>query len=220
MCSSTRRCSALPYGKRTFPLFCGFAGDNGIDPVTEPIPVTPAAHYHCGGVAADLTGRTSVPGLYAIGEVACTGVHGANRLASNSLTEALVAGVRCAQAVAGARPVIGRFDDLPDRRWVAAGQRSSITGAAGRYAGVQRDHDGLEQFAATLDDIPSGPHLDSVAGLEASNLHLVAGLLAAAAGERRESRGCHRRSDHPAADPAWQRHISLLWSASRPAVAA
>ena len=93
-----------------FPGILALCRGRGVDPVTQRIPVHPAAHYACGGVAADLHGRTSVPGLYAVGEVAATGVHGANRLASNSLTEALVAGDRVGAllaAEASSRPGAG-----------------------------------------------------------------------------------------------------------------
>src|SRR5699024_3312337 len=87
-----------------FPGILRLCRDRGIDPVTQPIPVHPAAHYACGGVVADLAGRSSLPGLFAVGEVAATGVQGANRLASNSLTEALVAGDRVGALLTSGRP--------------------------------------------------------------------------------------------------------------------
>ena len=130
---------------RRFPGILRACRAAGYDLATEPVPVAPAAHYTCGGVLADLDGRTSVEGLFAVGEVACTGVHGANRLASNSITEGLVAARRCAdlltldlpdggEPVEPAPAVLGAIDPAA---------RPSITAATTRDAGVVRDADGL-----------------------------------------------------------------------------
>jgi L-aspartate oxidase len=161
----------------------------GIDPRVQPIPVTPAVHYHMGGVATDLDGRTSLPGLLAAGECASTGVHGANRLASNSLLEAAVFGARAGRAardlVMGGAPLAAApTPDLPDSALQALRQAMS------RDAGVIRDADGLSRLVAILDALETvhGPAPTLVA----------AQLIARAALARQESRGGHYRSDFPA----------------------
>lgn len=202
-----------------FPTIAAMCRVRGVDPATEPIPVRPAAHYHCGGVVADLDGRTTVPGLFAIGEVACTGVQGANRLASNSLTEALVAGDRCGALLTGADllPVAHDLEAPAGHGWVGARTRTTLTEAAPRFAGVLRDSSGLDRFATLLDDLSPSPTTRGCRGpeeIEATSLHTVARLLVAAARARTESRGCHRRSDHALTDPVWQRHLTLSWPAA------
>ena len=196
-----------------FPTVLRLCRARGVDPVVQPIPVRPGAHYHCGGVAADLDGRTSVPGLYAVGEVACTGVQGANRLASNSVTEALVAGHRCGQLL---REQPGRVAFGPVRghtyasaEGVLPDERARIVAAMSAYAGVSRDAERLRTLTTVLDNIETRRTVDHVNVLEAGNLLLVAKLVASAAATRQESRGCHRRSDFPNTDSAWQRHIDL-----------
>jgi L-aspartate oxidase len=179
----------------------------GFDLGREPVPVAPAAHYACGGVLADLDGRTGVPGLYAVGEVACTGVQGANRLASNSVTEGLVAAGRCADLLdatlpRGARPA-ERVEGLSGTV-VAGAERSTVTAAAGRHAGVVRDAEGLTALADTLAGVPRSDGPMDLAAVEATALHTVATILAAAALTRTESRGCHRRSDAPESRPEWR----------------
>jgi L-aspartate oxidase len=191
---------------RRFPAVLRACRDAGVDLAREPVPVVPAAHYTCGGVVAALDGRTTVPGLYAVGEVACTGVQGANRLASNSITEGLVAARRCAALLATELPAAGTPVAPTDGRAVDPGARSAITGATTRHAGVVRDADGLVQLGALLADVPllAANHPLNLAALEATALHTAATLLAVAALARPESRGCHRRSDAPATRPEWQ----------------
>jgi L-aspartate oxidase len=191
---------------RRFPGIVRACRDAGTDLTREPVPVVPAAHYACGGVVADLDGRTSVPGLYAVGEVACTGVQGANRLASNSITEGLVAARRCASQLAaqlpdGAEPVPSAGGTAVD-----PDTRAAITAATTRDAGVLRDGDGLARLAEVLSAVPRqapGRPLDA-ATVETTALHTVATLLATAALARTESRGCHRRTDAPATWPEWE----------------
>jgi L-aspartate oxidase len=203
-----------------FPTILAACRANGIDPVTRPIPVAPAAHYASGGVRTDLLGRTTVPGLYACGEVACTGVHGANRLASNSLLEGLVFAERIAADIAehpaapGA-PVIpdpSRFPLLPSEA------RYGIQRIMTRGAGVLRSADSLEEAAAALsrmyadaeellerDGKTAEPCVET---WEATNLCLVARVLVEAARRREETRGCHWREDRPERDDEdWRRHI-------------
>jgi L-aspartate oxidase len=171
------------------------------------VPVAPAAHYTCGGVLADLDGRTSVTGLHAVGEVACTGVHGANRLASNSITEGLVAARRCAARLADELPAAAEPAALHSPAGaIAPAARASVTDAMTRFAGVVRNAEGLRRLAAALAGAPrlrAGRPLD-LAGVEVTALHTVATLVSAAAAARTESRGAHRRSDAPQTRPEWQ----------------
>jgi len=170
------------------------------------VPVVPAAHYACGGVVADLDGRTTVPGLYAVGEVACTGVQGANRLASNSITEGLVAARRCAALLAGELPARGTPVEPDDGDAVAPAERTTITATTSRHVGVLREAGGLTRLVETLAATPRlapGAPIDAAA-VETTALHTIATLLAGAALARTESRGCHRRTDAPATRPEWQ----------------
>ena len=181
----------------------------GIDPRVEPMPVSPAAHYHMGGVAVDAWGRASLPGLWACGEVASTGVHGANRLASNSLLEALVFGGRVADS-AGAdatprrpAPALAAEPDL-DPVAAAPGIRAEVRDLAWRRIGLVRDGDGLVAALERLSDL----HRELPAGAsEARAMVTVAWLVAAAAELRVESRGAHFRADHPAPAAAWRARL-------------
>ena len=184
---------------RAFPTVLAACRRGGVDPVTEPVPVAPAAHYHCGGVEADLAGRTDVPGLFAVGEVARTGVHGANRLASNSLTEALIAGTAVGELLGRRLPAsLGGAAAPPAPSSIDPASRPTLTRAMSRSAGVVRDGDGLRSLVADLDDLPTTGHAPADrAEVEAGNLRLVAQAVATAALLREESRGCHRRTDFP-----------------------
>ena len=209
--------------ERDFPTVTALCRARGIDPVTEPIPVAPGAHYACGGIRADMAGRTSVAGLYAIGEVASTGVHGANRLASNSLTEALITGRRAGDLAGRDLPAPPAGLRLPPPGpGVSPAARAVLAGAMSRHAGVLRDRRDLERLRQTLEQAPSagtGPAAGDpdLATAEATSLHAVSVLVAAAALARAESRGCHRWRDTPPAIPAGRaRHTVLRVDAGGP----
>jgi len=187
-----------------FPTIVAACRQAGIDPVHEPIPVAPAAHFACGGVRASLTGETSVAGLFAIGEVAATGVHGANRLASNGVTEGLVAGRLVGAALGKQLPVAGRaLVPTGGGECIAAIGRTDRAAAMSRWVGPLRDEQSLAAMAALLGQatVAAGP--PDLASIEASNLHTVSWLIVQGAALRYESRGCHRRLDAPDPSPAW-----------------
>jgi L-aspartate oxidase len=197
-----------------FPTIVASCRAAGVDPVTDLVPVTPAAHYASGGLVTDLAGRTTVPGLYACGEVACTGVHGANRLASNSLLEGLVFAARIGAELAGAllpsAPAVapaaassGLLD--PGGRRVVTETMSARVGALRSGAGLAEATGRLAALAEELGtDVAPG-----VAGWEATDLLTVAGALATAAAAREETRGCHWREDHPGTEEEWQVHLDV-----------
>ena len=196
-----------------FPTVFHLCQEHGLDPRTEPIPVAPAAHYHMGGIAVDERGRTSLAGLWACGEVAATGAHGANRLASNSLLEALVFGARVAEDLqaglpsgrtAGERRIAGsppRAEGPGDAEFTRAVRRLMW-----EKVGVVRDEKGLTFAVDELRRL-ADRHPEAVG--ESRNLLALGRLVASAALERRESRGGHYRSDFPEADPAWQHRLYL-----------
>ena len=169
-----------------FPNVVGALQEAGLDPTRELVPVAPAAHYGMGGIVAGLDGATDVPGLYAIGEAACTGLHGANRLASNSLSECFVFGARAALAALSEPPEDAGPPPAP--RSLAAPSRASRA-ALWRDAGLVRTRAGLERL---LDDT-----------------HPLVALIGAHALLREESRGAHARADFPDRDPALDRHHSV-----------
>jgi L-aspartate oxidase len=203
---------ATALGRRTlerdFPTVTAVCRARGIDPAADLIPVAPGAHYCCGGVRAEMDGRTSVAGLFAVGEVASTGVHGANRLASNSLTEALIAGRRAGTALGRSLPApAAALRHPPGGRGVSPAGRAALALAMSRHAGVARDRDGLEYLLAMLDEAPPAGEELSLATVEATSLHTASALVVMSALGRAESRGCHRWRDIPAdtaegADPA------------------
>ncbi|MGW6198591.1 L-aspartate oxidase [Kribbella sp. NPDC055110] len=185
-----------------FPTILASCRSHGIDPVRELIPVAPACHYSSGGVWTDLNGQTSVPGLYACGEVACTGVHGANRLASNSLLEGLVFARRIAAHLANGLPE--RREPVADRRTpglVDADAVPELQRAMTVGAGVIRSATGLSEAGAAIAKLIEQPYDEpGTPGWEATNLVTVASALIAAATAREESRGAHWREDHPDRD--------------------
>jgi L-aspartate oxidase len=195
--------------ERRFPTIMASTRAAGVDPAVELIPVAPAAHYASGGVRTDLSGRTTIPGLYACGEVACTGVHGANRLASNSLLEGLVFAKRIADD-------IGR--DLPPQAepvtaaggpgWVVSPSvRGDLQRAMTRGAGVLRSGDSLTATVKELSRLAEQRAEPRNAAWEATNLLTVASALVASALTRRETRGCHWRDDYPLAADEWRGHL-------------
>ncbi|RCV55151.1 L-aspartate oxidase [Marinitenerispora sediminis] len=200
--------------QRRFPTILASCRAHGIDPVTDLIPVAPAAHYASGGVRTGPDGRTSLRGLYAVGEVACTGVHGANRLASNSLLEAVVYGHRIADALAAsdaaapARPAsVGASAERPAGLAHPAAV-PELRAAMSRHVGVLRDAAGLAAARDLLAGLTAaGPGEPGVEAWEATNLLTVARALVAAAEEREESRGAHRRADFPEPDPLFRHPI-------------
>ncbi|MFR9776633.1 L-aspartate oxidase [Micromonospora sp. MS34] len=184
----------------------------GVDPAADLIPVAPAAHYASGGVRTDLRGRTSIPGLYACGEVACTGVHGANRLASNSLLEGLVFSRRIAEDIAVGLPEQARPAEagawVGGQGWlVPAGGTPTLQRAMTRGAGVLRSAPTLAATAGMLTELGQGRGVPRTADWEATNLLTVASTLVAAAYARQETRGCHWREDFSVADDRWLGHL-------------
>ncbi len=185
-----------------FPTVTAACRAVGIDPARQPIPVVPGAHYSCGGVLTDVNGRTDLTGLFAAGEVARTGMHGANRLASNSLLEGLVVGGRAGCAAADHASQAGPTDAaLTATGTRVALPRNKLQRAMSRYASVVRDADGLQQLTGEL-EAADPCDLDGRAAFEDAALTTVARAVAAAALARNESRGCHHRSDFPDTDPA------------------
>ncbi len=211
------------YLQRRFPTIYARCHTEGFNLAVEPVPVAPAAHYLMGGIRTDLAGATSLPGLYAVGECACTGVHGANRLASNSLLECLVFGRRAAEAALNASEPIRRYADArrPDA-WcypvATMPPRSVPTPDAGRRALVQimrsyasplRSGSSLEEALCRLTIFPNQATSFDTEALTLANAALTACLIVTSALLRTESRGAHFRTDFPTTQPEWQVHTVL-----------
>ena len=179
----------------------------GIDPAKQPIPVAPAAHYHMGGIAVDRLGRTSLKGLWAGGEVSSTGAHGANRLASNSLLEAVVYAARIAEDINGnvvARsPLAVPPPQTPRNCAMPPLTESNLRAMMSSHVGVVRDGDRLMEAVQAFAAIEQ-----NTGNIALRNMATTALIVAACAWSRRESRGAHYRSDYPAEDPA-QKHRTL-----------
>ncbi len=211
------------YVRNRFPGIAQVCRKFGLDIATDPIPVRPGAHYMLGGVTVDLDGRTSLPGLWAAGEVTSSGLHGANRLASNSLLEGLVFGKRCGRGASQAAlasphgfqvaPIQSRPRTNSREPFDVADIRNAVQSLMWRQAGVQRDFERLQhafQSVANYSKYVLRHTFDDVPGWELQNLLTVALLLTRSALERRESRGVHSRTDYPLLDEEhWCRHISM-----------
>jgi len=200
------------FWERRFPTILAICRNHGVDPVTELIPVAPAQHYVSGGVATDLWGRSDVPGLYATGEVACSGVHGANRLASNSLLEGLVFSRRIAEVLPGelrpwSEPVVdqrvpGLVSDVVMRK-----VQKQMT----KRVGVLRSAEGLAHASIKLRGLATKAATDvGPEEWEATNLLTISSALTASATLREETRGSHWREDFPERDDAhWAGHFDV-----------
>jgi L-aspartate oxidase len=195
-----------------FPTIVARLREDGLDPAREPIPVGPAAHYLMGGIRTDLNALTSIPGLYAAGECACTGVHGANRLASNSLLECLVFGRRAGLAAQHPTPSpaplqlpVDMPGGLPNPH--PADDLATLQHAMRTQVGPLRSGHSVEAALAILAALPvtATPDADAIT---LANAVLTARLIATGALLRRESRGGHFRSDYPAPNDAWLAHIT------------
>jgi L-aspartate oxidase len=225
-----------------FPTIAASLSGIGLDPAADWLPIAPAAHHLSGGVLTDLDGATALPGLWAAGETACTGVHGANRLASNSLLEGMVFGARLAERIAAGtegpsptgvlRTLEGQAGPIPCQ-WLApdappaprpapaalrddlAKSRDRLQRAMTAGAGVVRTASSLRTAGAVVDEVSAtlGSRGDA-AGAELANLVAVARAILASATERTESRGAHTRADFPETDPAWR--LRLVHGAARP----
>ncbi len=208
-----------------FPTIDAACRSRGLDWSTQPIPVTPAAHYWMGGVRTDVWGRTSIPGLCAVGEVACTGVHGANRLASNSLLESLVFAWRCAHSLtdapAGEQTFVEPYSServtsldasLEPVHNATPLARESLRRLMWADVGIERNGPGLQSVQDQLAgwSSPGG----SVEAMETANLLSLARVMVAAALAREESRGAHFRRDFPETSAAFQH--SLIYVSQRP----
>jgi L-aspartate oxidase len=191
--------------KKRFPTIDAEVRARGYDWSKTPVPVTPAAHYWMGGVKTDIWGRTSIAGLYAVGEVACTGVHGANRLASNSLLESLVFAWRCAEQLP--QDDVRRWPqsscgvlalELETERGARQVHRGELQTLMWNRVGIERSSEGLREAAEQLMSWRGcDPFCTEVAELETANLLAIAKAMVTVALDRRESRGAHYRTDYP-----------------------
>ena len=200
--------------KKHFPTVFEKCKQAGINPLKEPIPIAPAAHFHMGGIVTDADGRSTVDGLWACGEVASTGLHGANRLASNSLLEAIVFAKRIADDISGMQTIrafSNQTVEIEGTTLATRGQKSKLKTSIKQlretmfqHVGVERNKKGLEKAARRIEHLRKELAVCEMG----KNLSLVASFITSAAIKRRESRGCHYRKDHP--EPAVNARRSFL----------
>jgi L-aspartate oxidase len=219
---------APDFVRSRFPGIDRVCRDFGLDITRDQIPVRPGAHYMIGGVAVDRSGRTTLDGLWACGEVTSTGLHGANRLASNSLLEGLVYGVHCGHGASeAARKLPDQFQALsvqnppnPVRHeeFNLVDLRNALSSLMWRHVGIERDEQGLQEAANTLHfwcRYALEAQFDSPPGWQLQNMLTVASMMVSSAMLRQESRGCHLRRDYPETDDAhWQRHVTVRRNAT------
>ncbi len=206
--------------KKAFPTAYEVCSKVGLDPAKQPIPIAPAAHYHMGGVLTDARGRTLLAGLWACGEAACTGVHGANRLASNSLLEAVVFAARVATDIAAEAPHwtvsgeefgVRNSIELPKEDLVSAENAvQRLREIMSAYVGVERSESSLKAALASLRELETNP-----VSIELRNMIASALLVTAGAFERKESRGAHCRLDYPGETAGSPRHTYLTLGKAR-----
>ena len=209
---ATKIASTMP---TRFPTISSFLARAGIDPTIDWIPVSPASHYTIGGVRTSIDGETSVPGLYGVGEMASVGIHGANRLASNSLLEGVVFGRRIARHITSRATleVPGSAPELPPSHGADRSgpiDRGSLRRAMDRHAGVLRNDVGLTHLLELCGAQSSQSVAPDQIEIESANMALVSALVVRASVARTESRGAHFREDRPSTDEAWVLR-QLLW---------
>ena len=213
--------------RERFPGIAKMCGKFGLDLATDRIPVRPGAHYMIGGLTVDAEGRSTLPGLWAAGEVTSTGLHGANRLASNSLLESLVYGAHAGKGAGeAARAMDDNFDALPlsNPAVEQAGEpldlvdiRNALKSLMWRHVGVKRDEGRLSEALETIERwcryvLPR--QFTDPAGWELQNMLTISRVMISAALAREESRGVHLRTDFPQTEPAWQRQQTYVWPES------
>ena len=210
--------------QEAFPTAYEICVEAGIDPSKQPIPIAPAAHYHMGGVLTDARGRTTLTGLWACGEVACTGVHGANRLASNSLLEAVVFGARVAEDIASREQnwrALGEQSDVPDTVNLAVEDSAHATRLVkwlretmASQVGVERSEASLRAALWSLQEIKAGAAAPALKNMVTAALLITVGAFA-----RKESRGAHFRLDYPEKTASKPHHTYLTLDRARQIVA-
>ena len=208
--------------EKRFPFICGRLKEFGLRPAKDLLPVEPAAHFSVGGIRTDLDGRTDVKGVFAVGEAACNGLHGANRLASNSLLDAIVFGCRTAKAALGEKPTARGLDRVEAKAANGKGRSdyaetaTQLKQALWAKAGLVRHEQGLAELwgwaESALERLVQG---DSHEYFAAANMLQLAALIAAAALARKESRGVHFRSDYPEPRKEFKKHSTVNRYGSR-----
>jgi L-aspartate oxidase len=196
--------------RRRFPRVYETCLKHGVDITAGPVPVHPAAHYAMGGVRTDTEGRTTVERLFAAGEAACSGVHGANRLASNSLLEGLVFGERAGVAMRESAAISGHHGAIPESEMHPEIDECTVRRLTWEACGISRDAAGLRAAVTALQSVAQRPlSRPAREHYELRNIHAVASLIARCALAREESRGGHYRTDFPDTRPEFQKHSQV-----------